>query len=169
MTGANIIFASANLSRLWLMKTDVHFELKWAEQSCTMCKAGTRKKDLLAKLKNDVAIKSRQQCDQMAKLFLSTFCHFTTYKICPISRKNCKSRFKILPITKRKLENCQRLLNFCQSGESSPDLVTLVRKWVGHLVLLGWPINDVTSHLLGLLTTKVLLVHPDCNSRPWTT
>ena len=36
-----------------------------------------------------------------------------------------QSRFKIWPSTNKHSDICQRLLKFCQSGEISPDLITL--------------------------------------------
>ena len=46
-------------------------------------------------------------------------------KISPIKSQICQIRYK-------KSKNCKRLVNFCQSGEISPNLVTLI---LVHLVL----------------------------------
>ena len=46
---------------------------------------------------------------------------FTSVKINPIALKNCLSRLKICQL----LQNWLRLWKYCQSGEISPNLVTL--------------------------------------------
>ena len=42
-----------------------------------------------------------------------------------ISIDICKTKFKFCQILNRGFKNCQRLVQFCQSGEISPNLVTL--------------------------------------------
>ena len=41
--------------------------------------------------------------------------------------QNCQSRLSILPVRNKPPKICQRLVNFCQSGQISPNLVTLVQ------------------------------------------
>ena len=55
------------------------------------------------------------QCDRMVRLFFNIW-SFATRKFSPILSQNCQSMLRILP---NKI--CQRLVNFCQSGEISPN------------------------------------------------
>ena len=54
------------------------------------------------------------------------FWPFTAMKICPMAYKIYPNRLKILPNTKWTLSKCPKNLTVCQSGEISPNLVTLV-------------------------------------------
>ena len=56
-------------------------------------------------------------CDQMVKLFFNIWL-FATTKTNPVMKQICQIRNK-------PSKNCQRLVKFCQSGEISPNLVTL--------------------------------------------
>ena len=58
----------------------------------------------------------------------SIFGHLQKGKLPYLVLNICQSRFKILPNTKWTLKNCQRLLKFHQSGENSPNLVTLYQE-----------------------------------------
>ena len=58
----------------------------------------------------------------------SIFGHLQKGKLSYLVLNICQSRFKILPNTKWTLKNCQRLLKFHQSGENSPNLVTLYQE-----------------------------------------
>ena len=57
-------------------------------------------------------------CDQMVKLFFNIWL-FATTKTNPVMKQICQIRNK-------PSKNCQRLVKFCQSGEISPNLVTLL-------------------------------------------
>ena len=59
------------------------------------------------------------QCDQLVRLFFNIW-PFAIMKIGPIMSQISQSQLR------NKLSKiCQRLVNFCQSGEISPNLVTL--------------------------------------------
>ena len=60
---------------------------------------------------------------------------FSAMKICVLYRKISQSRFKTLPNIKLTLKTCQRLLTFCQSGEISPNLVTLAPNLLFYICL----------------------------------
>ena len=51
---------------------------------------------------------------------------FPSRKICSIAYKIAKIGHKCCQILNLPSKNCQRLLRFCQSGEISPNLVTLI-------------------------------------------
>ena len=76
----------------------------------------------------------------MARLYFNIW-PFTSTKICPMAYKISQRRSKILSNTKWTLKNCPRLWRYCQSGEISPNLVTL-SKLVSHW---GKPESDVTQ------------------------
>ena len=71
-----------------------------------------------------IRVRSRQQCDQMARLLLN-ISPFTTIKIYPIAQK-LPIKFKVLPNTLQIFKNGQKYLIFCQSGAIFTNLVTLV-------------------------------------------
>ena len=64
------------------------------------------------------------QCDQKAILFFNL--------LTLVSLKNCQSRCTSLPNTKQNhTKISQRLFKFCQRGEISPNLVTLLPTYLG--------------------------------------
>ena len=72
------------------------------------------------------ASSAQEQCDQMVRLFFKIW-PLATIKISPIMYQIFQSRLKRLCQIQNKLsEICQRIVKFCQSGEISPNLVTLV-------------------------------------------
>ena len=75
------------------------------------------------------------ECYQMVRLFFSIW-PFATMKISPIMSRICQIRNKLSKI-------CQILVNFCQSGEILPTLVTLVYQrtptLLGEVSLYGRP------------------------------
>ena len=64
---------------------------------------------------------SSTQCDQRARLFGL----LDQWKFAKNYLKNCQSCSNFCQILKRPFQNCPRLLEFGQSGEFSPNLVTL--------------------------------------------
>ena len=64
------------------------------------------------------------QCDQIPKLSFQYGGININENLTKII-KNCPIRFQILPNAKKLSQNSQRLLNFCQSGKISPNLVTI--------------------------------------------
>ena len=69
--------------------------------------------------------KHRSQCDQMIRLFFNIWL-FATTKICPIMSQVCQSSLSILPNKKQTLKNMPKTSKLFQSGEISPNLVTLI-------------------------------------------
>ena len=63
------------------------------------------------------------QSNQMAILLFNLWT-FSTVTIYQVAYK-CQSRYKILPNSKKIHKKAQRLLKFCQSGEISPNMITL--------------------------------------------
>ena len=66
------------------------------------------------------------QCDQMAK-FLSIFGHLQQYKFAKVGSKFCQSRLvqRFAKYTINYRKKCPRRFKICQSGQISPNLVTL--------------------------------------------
>ena len=58
--------------------------------------------------------------------YISRFGKFVTMKISQIMSQMCQSRLSIIQIRNKLLKIYQTLVNFCQSGYFSPNLVTLV-------------------------------------------
>ena len=58
--------------------------------------------------------------------FLYKIWPFVTKKICPVAYKIGQSRLKIVPILNKPSKSYQRHVRFHQSGEISPNLVTLL-------------------------------------------
>ena len=67
----------------------------------------------------------RNQCDQMDRLFFN-FWWFTTMKACHFDEMFAKVGLKFCQILNKPSKDSQKVLNFCQSGEISPNLVTLI-------------------------------------------
>ena len=65
------------------------------------------------------------QCDQMVRLFFNIW-PFPTMQISPIMSQVCQSRLSILPNKKQTLKNMPKTSKLFQSGEISPNLVTLI-------------------------------------------
>ena len=77
------------------------------------------------------------QCDKMVRLFFSIWL-FATMQISPLMSQICQSRLSICQKRNKLSKNCQRLVNFCQSGKISPNLVTLSEALLlSFLLLLG--------------------------------
>ena len=78
---------------------------------------------------------SSEQCDQMVRLFLNIWPFATMktrqrcYKFAKVGSAFCQIRNELSKV-------CQRLVNFCQSGENSPNLVTLQAS--------EWMMSDLT-------------------------
>ena len=64
------------------------------------------------------------QCDQMVILFVNIW-QFTIMKICAIAKCLTKFGWKCFLTLSKPLKSLPRLLKFSQSGEISPNLVTL--------------------------------------------
>ena len=100
------------------------------------------------------------QCDQMVRLFLNIW-PFATLKISPTMSQICQSRLSILP-NKNKLSNfCQRLVNFCQSGKISPNLVILIfwQNFIMTIIAFNcWKDNNLILKNPWLAITSVLLL-----------
>ena len=65
-----------------------------------------------------------KQCDQMVRLFFNIW-PFATMKISPIMSQICQSKLSILPNKEWAVKNLPKTCKSCQSGENSPNLVTL--------------------------------------------
>ena len=64
------------------------------------------------------------QCDQVVRLFFNIVSS-GTLKICPAMSQFCQNRLSICEIRNKLTKFWQKLVNFRQSGEISPNLVTL--------------------------------------------
>ena len=67
----------------------------------------------------------RNQGDQMDRLFFN-FWWFTTMKACHFDEMFAKVGWKFCQILNKPSKDSQKVLNLCQSGEISPNLVTLI-------------------------------------------
>ena len=119
---------SPNLVTLVLRNGGLHNTCRWVCGFDT--KMHQNVKFYFVSSTNDLTIDRRNkqerdhQCYQMVKLCFNIG-PFATTKISPIMSQFCQSRFAILTNFKNKLSKfCQILVNFCQSGEISPNLVT---------------------------------------------
>ena len=65
------------------------------------------------------------QCDQIARWFFFNICPFSVMKICPIKSQIAKVCYAFCQIRNKPSKICLTLLNFCQNGKISPNLVTL--------------------------------------------
>ena len=72
------------------------------------------------------------QCDQMARLVLQYWALYSN-ELLPISIINCQSMFTILPNIKWTFKKLPYTFKFCQSGEISQHLVTLILSLTGRL------------------------------------
>ena len=83
-------------------------------------------------------------------------------KICPKALKFCQTSFKILPTSK----NCHRLNLCCQSGEISPNLVTMFNVTIivwQHLFIFEHNGRSCLSHNLCLIASSGYLLHGFCS------
>ena len=109
------------LKKIQLKRFTIFRNVQTSASSCLFslfCKKTYYKRN--NSLKQDLNL---EQCGQMVRLLLNIW-PFATMKIGPILSQICLSRFSILP-NNEKSKICQRLVIFCQSGEISPNLVTL--------------------------------------------
>ena len=74
---------------------------------------------------NGEVIWHARQCDQLVRLFFNIW-PTTTMKINPIMQKFCQVDSTFCQIRNKPSKICRRLLKFCQNGEISPNLVTLM-------------------------------------------
>ena len=79
------------------------------------------------------------QCDQMAKIIYAIFGLLEQWKFAKNHLKFDKNHLKFIKvgtnfwqILNKPFQNSTRLSEFCQSGEISPNLVTLLILWNKH-------------------------------------
>ena len=70
-------------------------------------------------------IATSDQCDQVERLSVQELAIYKVENL-PDITEICQSRVKTVPSAKLTLKICQRLETLCQSGNISPNLVTLI-------------------------------------------